>query len=139
MIDKVASGRRYFPELGNENIHATGGEITVILPHVLQGDITLEDIVLAFEEQAEQLALLGRELLFLTVNQQPLVLVIQSGMSGQILVLRRLHILLLGSAEDGVDFQLQHFHAERLGDVIIRADGQAFDLIFLQRTWLSGR
>ena len=119
-------------ELGDVYVHRAGVEVVVVDPDGLEGVVAFEDLVDMRAQEAEQFRLLGGELGDLVADEEHLLL----GVEGELAYLvhgNLLALLALDAAQDSLDTEYELFHRERLGDIVVGADLEAFEDIVLER------
>ena len=119
-------------QLGDIDVHRASVEVVVVNPDGLEGEVALEDNVDVGAEQREQLALLGGELGDFVFKHEHLLL----GVEGEFAYLVHCHLfafLAFYAAQDGLDAEHEFFHREGLGDIVVGADFEAFEDVFLER------
>ena len=121
----------FLAQLGDVNVHRAGIEVVVIDPDGLQGEVALQDLVHVGAQQAQQLALLGGEVVTLVVGEQHLAL----GVEGEFADLVNgdfFALLALDAAQDGLDAHHELLHREGLGDVVVGTNLEALENVLLQ-------
>ena len=118
-------------QLGDVHVHRTGVEVVVVNPDGLQGEVALQNLVGVAAEQGEQLVLLSGELSLLVANTEQLLLGVESE-AADVVDRTLLGLLATYATQDGLNTEYKLFHRERLGDVVVGTNLEAFENVLLQ-------
>jgi hypothetical protein len=122
------------PELGNEDIHAPGVEDGIAAPNKLEGQAPFQHVVGMETEQTQEFGFLGCQFPALVLDAQGLFLIIERVQAQtEFSVLARIFSPRLASPEDRSHAEDKLLETEGLRDIIVSADSEAFDPIFLER------
>lgn len=119
-------------QLGDVYVHRTGVEVVVVDPDGLEGVVALENHIDVCAEQRQQFRLLGGEFCHLVIDHQYLFLSVESEFT-YLVHGNFFSFLTLDAAQDGLDAHGELFHGEGLGDVVVGAEFEAFEDVFLER------
>ena len=127
----IGIAREVFTEFGDVNVHRASVEVVVVDPNLFERVVALENFVHMRAEQAEEFAFLGGELLRFAILCERLLLCIEEERTDG--VLRAFTVTLATyTAQDSLNAEGQFFHRERLGEVVVGTDFEAFKHIFFE-------
>ena len=120
-----------FTKFGDVNVHRASVEVVVVDPNLFERVVALENFVHMRAEQPEEFAFLGGKLLRFAILYERLLLCIEEERTDG--VLRAFTVTLATyTTQDSLNAEGQFFHRERLGEVVVCTDFEAFKHIFFE-------